>query len=136
MSLNFHCTCSTYPRDGTESRGPEIKLPLGARAEITSCGSGSFLFTTALKIVDFKKSWLLKKFLKIVTILFLLLSQKSSFHCIFYNYPEPEPQFGFAAPWSRSRKNYHIFSSKTLLPRKAFPNLCWVEFFLPVHSES
>jgi hypothetical protein len=31
---------------GTESRGAEIKLPPGAGAEITNCGSGSFLFTT------------------------------------------------------------------------------------------
>jgi hypothetical protein len=58
---------------GADSRGAEIKLPPGAG--ITNCGSGSFLFKTNLKFYR-KKLWLLKKFLKIVTILILLLSQK------------------------------------------------------------
>jgi hypothetical protein len=34
---------------GAESRGAEIKLPPGDGAEIRTCGSGSFLFTTDLK---------------------------------------------------------------------------------------
>ncbi len=42
LSVNLCC--------GAESRGAKIKLPPGAGAEITNCGSGSFLFTT-----DFKK---------------------------------------------------------------------------------
>jgi hypothetical protein len=41
---------------GTESRGAEIKLPPGAGAEITNCGSGSFfLFTTDFKKFYWKK---------------------------------------------------------------------------------
>jgi hypothetical protein len=45
--------------------GAEIKLPPGDGAEITKCGSssGSFLFTTDLKKLYRKKSWLLKKLL-------------------------------------------------------------------------
>jgi hypothetical protein len=56
----------------------------GAGAEITNCGSGSgsssdsgsFLFTTDLKKFEIKKTWLLKKFLQIVTIVILLLKSK------------------------------------------------------------
>ncbi len=72
--LIFHCTAQ--PTLETEPRSRN-KLPPRARAEITNCGSGSFLFTTDLKKVFIeKKSWLLKKFLKIFTILILLLKQK------------------------------------------------------------
>jgi hypothetical protein len=39
------------------------KLPPGAGAEITNCGSGSFLFITDLKKFYRKKSWLLNKIL-------------------------------------------------------------------------
>jgi hypothetical protein len=39
----------------SRSRGDEIKLPPGAGAEITNCGSGSFLFTPDLKKFYFKK---------------------------------------------------------------------------------
>ncbi len=34
---------------GGESRGAEIKLPPGAGAEFTNCGSGSFLFIKDLQ---------------------------------------------------------------------------------------
>jgi hypothetical protein len=49
---------------GAESRGPEIKLPPGARAgagaKITNCGSYSFLFITDMKKLYRKKPWSLK----------------------------------------------------------------------------
>jgi hypothetical protein len=53
----------------SRSRGAEFKLPPGAGAEITNCGSGSFLFTTDLKIV---------------TILILLLQSKKVIFKVFY----------------------------------------------------
>jgi hypothetical protein len=62
----------------------KIKLPPGAGAEITICGSGfsssssTFLLTTDLKKFPRKKSWLLKKCLKIGSILILLSSQKGN----------------------------------------------------------
>jgi hypothetical protein len=43
--------------------GAEIKLPRGAGADITNCGSGSFIFIKDLKKFYRKKSWLLKKVL-------------------------------------------------------------------------
>ncbi len=45
----------------SRSRGAEIKVP--PEAEITNCGSSSFLFTTDLKKFYRKKSWMLKNFL-------------------------------------------------------------------------
>jgi hypothetical protein len=46
----------------SRSRGAEIKLPPGTGVEITNCGSGSFLFTTDVRIFFIeKKSWFLKK---------------------------------------------------------------------------
>jgi hypothetical protein len=45
----------------SRSGGAENKLPLGTAVEITNYGSGSFLFTTDVKIFYRKKSWLLKK---------------------------------------------------------------------------
>jgi hypothetical protein len=56
---------------GAESRGAEIKLPPGAGAEITNCGSGSgfssgsgsFLVIKDSKKFYRKKSWLQEKFL-------------------------------------------------------------------------
>jgi hypothetical protein len=72
-----------------------IKLPPGAGAEITNCGSGSFLFTTDLKNFIEKKSRLLKKFLEIVTILFLFLKSKKVFFKIFYK-----------TIWSWTRKKF------------------------------
>jgi hypothetical protein len=42
---NFNQCCGA----GADSRGAKIKLPLGAGAEITNCGSSSFLFMTDLK---------------------------------------------------------------------------------------
>ncbi len=53
---------------GAESRGAEIKLPPEAGAEITNCGPGSI---KDLEKFYRKKSWLLKKFLEIITILIL-----------------------------------------------------------------
>jgi len=44
-------------------------MPPRAKAEITNCGSGFFLFITELKKFYKKKSLQLKKILKIVTIL-------------------------------------------------------------------
>ncbi len=55
----------------SQSRGAEIKLPSRAGAEITNCGSGSFLVMKGLKKFYRKKSLLLKKFLNIITILIL-----------------------------------------------------------------
>jgi hypothetical protein len=60
---------------GSRSRGVEIKLPsgIGAGAEIRycGCGSGSFLLSIYQRLEEilFYKSWLLKKYFSIVTIL-------------------------------------------------------------------
>ena len=67
-----------------------IKLPPGAGAEITDCDSGS-----DLKNFIEKKSRLLKKFLEIVTILFLFLKSKKVFFKIFYK-----------TIWSWTRKKF------------------------------
>jgi hypothetical protein len=83
---------SSAAEPGSESRGADIELLSGAGAEITNCGSssGSILFTTNLK----------------------KLYLKDNFQDIFLKNlepglkPEPELKFGFAAPWSRSRKEY------------------------------
>jgi hypothetical protein len=57
--IGFHPYCGA----GALSRGAEIEMPPGAGAEITNCGSGSFLFITDLKKFIEKKSWLTNKFL-------------------------------------------------------------------------
>jgi hypothetical protein len=57
------------------SRSRELRSRLGAGAgagaEITNWGSGPFLFIKELKKFYRKKSWLLMKFLQIITILIL-----------------------------------------------------------------
>jgi hypothetical protein len=50
-----------------------------------------------------KKSWLVKKFLKIVTILILLLESKKVIFEISYKNLEPDTKFGVVALWSLSR---------------------------------
>ncbi len=64
---------------GAESRGAKIKLPHGAGAEITNCGSGSLIFTTDLKKFYRKKSWLLSCWRSFCKLLLLLKSKKVIF---------------------------------------------------------
>ena len=62
------------PDSGAESRGAEIKLPPGAGAEITNCGSSSG--SDRLEEILFKKIMVAEEVFVNVTILILLLSQK------------------------------------------------------------
>jgi hypothetical protein len=61
---------------GAESQGAEIKLPPGARAEITIAAltpAPAPALTDLKRNFKGKKSWFLKRFLWIITILILLL---------------------------------------------------------------
>jgi hypothetical protein len=57
-----------------------------------NCGSGFFLFTTDIKKLYKKKTWLTKKFFKTVTILSYYLVKKGNFPGILKNYQEPGPE--------------------------------------------
>jgi hypothetical protein len=102
---------------GAESRGVETKLPPGTGAEITNCGSASFLFTTDLTKFYRKISWLLTKFyFNFIPIpLFKSKKEKVSYKTI------------WSRGWSQSRTTdlqlhgagaeRNIFGSATLLAR-------------------
>ncbi len=93
-----YCVSSTVGRLGNSAAEPEpraeIKLPLGAGAgaEITNCGSGSFLFTTDLKNIIAKKHGCWKPFFLTATYNFNPITwvKKGSFQGILYKYLEPE----------------------------------------------
>jgi hypothetical protein len=124
-------------RTGAESRGAEIKLPPGAGAEITNCGSGfrsssgSFLFIEDVnkcikKIMVAKEVFLnyynfnpilgttcINPCNKVLVLKSKRVIVKVSYKI--YSEPglkpelEPEPQFGFAALQSRSRSQKRHF---------------------------